>query len=253
MCNSFFYKTITIVNVKLIAHRGIHSATVRENSRQSLAACIGSQADGVEVDVRITADGICVVHHDTRLHTGNRISRLTYSELSAIDREVIRADEALEIVRTFSGLINLEVKHLLGERDRFRGLACVEQLSKDVDATYESDKERSRVLVSSFSLPNVKGLNQAMPHIARAYLAPRSLSFSRMIARATRYECSAIHVAVAQMKARRFGEFVRNAHDSGFLVRVFTINTERDFDIARANGVDAIFTDDIDAMGALQK
>lgn len=234
--------------VKLIAHRGIHSSTVGENSREALVACLHSHADGVEVDVRITADGICVVHHDTRLHTGARLSRLTYEQLVEHDKNILRVDEALEILRPFPGLINLEVKHIVGERDRFRGLACVQQLSRDIPASCQSKRERDRVLVSSFSLPNVKGLTRGMPEISRAYLAPRALSFSRMLARASRYECSAIHVGIAQMKARRFSEFIKNAHSQSMEIRVYTVNSEMECDMARALSVDAIFTDNVIAM-----
>lgn len=235
-------------DVKFIAHRGIHSESIAENSGEALAACVGSNVDGVEVDVRITADGVCVVHHDTRLQSGARLSRLTYDELKTHDNEVLSVVEALEILRPFDGMINLEVKHILGERDRFRGLACVAQLSLDVLDAFHDKRNRQRVLVSSFSLPNVKRFTHQLPDISRAYLAPRTLSFSRMLFRAARYECSAIHVATAQMKAKKFSDFTRKAHDQGLAVRVFTVNTELDFYIARANGADAIFTDNIALM-----
>lgn len=234
-----------MVNVKLIAHRGIHGDGVRENSKQALLSCIGSKADGIEIDVRITADGVCVVHHDTKLATGDRISRLTFKQLGELDSEIIKVTDAIECLKGFDGLINLEVKHLFGERDRRRGIACVQQLSKDLDSF---DFDLSRIVVSSFSMPNIKGFSRHLPTFSRAYLAPPLTSFNRILSRSINFGCDAIHVSIAQMKSKKFRDFVKSARDGGLAIRVYTINSDHDFDLARSCDVDAIFTDRIEEL-----
>jgi glycerophosphoryl diester phosphodiesterase len=56
----------------IIAHRGASRAE-RENTLAAFARAGGLGADGVELDVRRTADDRLVVHHDPRLADGRVI------------------------------------------------------------------------------------------------------------------------------------------------------------------------------------
>ena len=63
-----------------IAHRGMpHSA--RENTLPSFQLALDAGADGIELDVHATADGVVVVHHDAALRDGPAIAALTRAEL----------------------------------------------------------------------------------------------------------------------------------------------------------------------------
>ena len=57
----------------------------RENTLPSFELAIDAGADGVELDVHATADGVVVVHHDERLATGLAIASLTLGELRRHD------------------------------------------------------------------------------------------------------------------------------------------------------------------------
>ena len=50
----------------LLAHRGLHG-DLKENSLAALAAVVGSGLDGVEFDVRFSADGVPFILHDATL------------------------------------------------------------------------------------------------------------------------------------------------------------------------------------------
>lgn len=232
--------------MEIIAHRGMHGNGIRENSRDALRACIGSKADGVEIDVRITADDICVVHHNTKLQSRDRVSSLSFEQLNKIDSDLIRINDALDILKDFDGIINLEVKHLLGERGRSRGLACVAKLATEINAQHPDLIDR--VVVSSFSLPNVKNLSLHLPAVTRAYLAPRPLSFRRALARASNLGCNAIHFSLSQMRKPRFAEVVNHAHNNGLKVRVYTVNDVEDFLHAKRLVVDGVFTDEVEKL-----
>lgn len=65
----------------ILAHRGAWSSAP-QNSPAAVAAAAGIGADGVEIDVRRTADGRLVVVHDPRLGM-HRLSRLTHTEIKA--------------------------------------------------------------------------------------------------------------------------------------------------------------------------
>lgn len=53
----------------------------RENTLPSFELAIDAGADGLELDVHATADGVVVVHHDDRLAAGPAIASLTLGEL----------------------------------------------------------------------------------------------------------------------------------------------------------------------------
>jgi glycerophosphoryl diester phosphodiesterase len=68
----------------LIAHRG-GSGEAPENTLAAFELAFRGQADGVEADVRLTADGVPVIIHDTRFdrtaHQPGRVSETAYADL----------------------------------------------------------------------------------------------------------------------------------------------------------------------------
>lgn len=59
--------TIGTPDVLTLAHRGLWSSTVPENSRESLRVAQNACMDGVELDVKVTKDGMPVLMHDFNL------------------------------------------------------------------------------------------------------------------------------------------------------------------------------------------
>ncbi|MFM8915659.1 MAG: glycerophosphodiester phosphodiesterase [Candidatus Limnocylindrus sp.] len=96
----------------LLAHRGLHDDVVQENSLAALAAG-AAQLDGVELDVRFSADGEAVIVHDETLDrlfgVARRVGDLSLAELMAIG--VPRLREALTVMPADT-LIDLELKEL---------------------------------------------------------------------------------------------------------------------------------------------
>ena len=64
----------------VFAHRGA-SATQTENTVAAFAAAVAMGADGVELDVRRTADGALAVHHDAHLPDGRLLCEVATSAL----------------------------------------------------------------------------------------------------------------------------------------------------------------------------
>lgn len=54
--------------VLILAHRGLPGAGRTENTAEAVTAAFDCGADGVEVDLRLTADGVLAVCHDPDLH-----------------------------------------------------------------------------------------------------------------------------------------------------------------------------------------
>ena len=64
-----------------IAHRGNNGGEYKENSVSAFINCFNtSYIDGIEMDVRLTSDGVLVVSHSD-LFNGKVISKTKYSKL----------------------------------------------------------------------------------------------------------------------------------------------------------------------------
>src|SRR5213075_2825191 len=105
------------------AHRGA-SRKAPENTLAAFSRAIDDGADGIELDVRLTADGEIVVFHDSRLNRttdgSGKIERCTLDELKRLSagswfhpvfggESIPTLDQALELVRRRVG-VNIELK-----------------------------------------------------------------------------------------------------------------------------------------------
>jgi glycerophosphoryl diester phosphodiesterase len=100
----------------IIAHRGA-SHDAPENTITAFALAVEQGADGIELDVQLSADGIPVVMHDASVErtTNGRgaVSKLTIEQLQRLDagdgRPVPTLDEVFEIFGP-TLLYNVELK-----------------------------------------------------------------------------------------------------------------------------------------------
>jgi glycerophosphoryl diester phosphodiesterase len=100
--------TLVLSRVLALSHRGDHRA-LPENTLAAFAAAQAAGADGIEADVRLSADGRPVLFHDRVAPGGRPVAELTAAELSAAaGYPVPLLDEALE--RWGDLLWNVEIK-----------------------------------------------------------------------------------------------------------------------------------------------
>lgn len=102
-----------------IAHRGA-SAHAQENSLAAIHKAVELGADMVEVDVRLTADGVPVVSHDENLKrvfgVEGVISDFSWDELQAIITEakgpIVSLEQLAEVCRSLSIGLYLDIKQI---------------------------------------------------------------------------------------------------------------------------------------------
>jgi glycerophosphoryl diester phosphodiesterase len=102
----------------VIGHRGFPSRA-RENTPDAFRLALEAGADGVELDVRVTTDGVAVVHHDETALGDNGPVRLEASAWADLAEARFRGHEGVyqvhrlhEILAPLAGaaLVNVEVK-----------------------------------------------------------------------------------------------------------------------------------------------
>lgn len=109
---------------KVIGHGGMGvSSTYPMNSLESLLKALNLDADGVEIDVQMTVDGVLVAFHDEFLDdrssgTGKineryweSISDLYYTNYPYLSYKVISLEQILEQLKAYHPLIILDIKN----------------------------------------------------------------------------------------------------------------------------------------------
>lgn len=220
-----------------IGHRGAR-ALEPENTLRGFNRAYDEGADGIELDVRRSRDGVLVVIHDDDLervtggvYTG-KVSDYTLEELQTMDvgdgEYVPTLEEALELVIDRNGLVNVEIKD--------SGIAM------DVVETVNRYGLGSSTIISSFNYLEVWEAKRADPSIRTGLLVhganPLSI-YSALLAGA-----DAINPAYSTLN----DAFVNAAHEVGLKVYTYTVNEEPDMQRLVDIGVDGIITDRPDLL-----
>jgi glycerophosphoryl diester phosphodiesterase len=214
----------------IIAHRGA-SVDAPENTLAAFRLAIAQGADGLECDLRMSADGAIVISHDDSLkRTHNqplRIAGTTAAALAAHDVPTLA--ETLETVRGRLPLINLELK---------------EPIPPDVlDATIGPDREG--IILSSFDTAIIKATRDALPHLPFWLLTLHGTNVA--IAQAQELGCIGIHCWHRTATPR----FIAHAGRAGFPVYVWTLDDVRRAGILAGRGITGITTNTPGVLRAL--
>jgi len=144
----------------VLAHRGA-SHHYPPNTLDAFRAAVVLGADGVELDVHLTREGIPVVHHDAHLVDGHSIARLSYRDLPVW---VPTLDAVLAACEGLS-LVNIELKTTAHD-ERPERVASADVVVALVERLGLTD----RVLVSSFDLAAIGRVREIGTAIATALL-----------------------------------------------------------------------------------
>lgn len=204
----------------IISHRGLGFG-FPENSLAAFAAARARGGFGVELDARITRDGVPVVHHDAdvQLEGGRRvpIAELDAAELEGVVPGLGEALGALEGV-----LADVEVKPTK---------APIDPVLRELGS--------SRVRISSFSSAVLEQARAKAPEIERALLIGPGDELDGSIAAARRIGAEAVHVHADLLSPAH----VQAWRGAGLRVRAYTLDAAEEWARARALGIDAIITD----------
>ncbi len=211
----------------VLAHRGANRVAP-ENTVPAMAAAVELGADGVELDVHRTADGVLVVRHDADTPDGP-LGDLTLADLHAGQPEVPELSAVLDVCR--GRLVNVEVK----DSDPRAADALVALLGSRSDG--------DDVLVSSFDVATVDRVRAVAPHLPTGFLS-FGLPPDDALAVAADHGHTAVHPDVWTLMQVDGPGFVLRAHDLGVRVNVWTVNDPEQLEQLRGAGVDAVITDD---------
>lgn len=245
----------------LIAHRG-GSALMPENTLAAfLSAAESWRADMIELDVRATSDGHCVVIHDATVdrttNGSGRVDHMTLGELQALDAAYhFSPDGGRSFPLRGQGIRVPTIREVFGALPEMR--MTIELKSADAQlplfaAAREFDAidrviaagERNAYRTSFDRWPGAKSasLEEAMPFFVlhKLFVA----RFGRVPADVAQ-TCEVYH-------GRRIltPRLVRDFHRAGVLVHVWTVNDLADMERLLDWGVDGLVTDRPDRLAEL--
>ncbi|GAB3485931.1 glycerophosphodiester phosphodiesterase [Nocardiopsis coralliicola] len=235
--------------VEVIGHRGLGRGTAggfRENTVGSYRAALGAGADRVEIDVRRTADGALVLHHDAALADGRPIIELTAAECRA--RGLAGLDEALDALPADAAL-DVDVKTVMEDAvdaaaDTTMGLLTPVLLR---------EAERRSLFVCSFDPSVLLHVQRAAPQVPTAWMPYVRNPLDQAVAGAAGMGCPLVAIDArsfgrtgdAPRPGRRSPEAtVDIAHRAGLQVLCWCPDPVDAVRFAAA-GVDAVVVDDV--------
>lgn len=203
-----------------------------ENTLPSFIGAIEAGADFVELDVQVSRDFEPIVSHDPRLASGELIHSLKAREITAHPN----LDTVLDLATRFSTVgFNIEIKSYPGHPGYGPPPG---ELARLVLAAIQGRKLEERVLVQSFDFRVLHAMSGLAPAIELSALWEGSRRVLADIADDAGTRCvSALHTLIESAS-------VRQAHDAGIRVLVWTANGEKAWLKMTTAGVDGIITDD---------
>ena len=229
----------------IFAHRGA-SAHAPENTLSAFQLALTQNADGIELDVKLSSDGHVVVIHDPTLDrttgTKGRVKDMSLADLRALDAgsffsETFKGEKIPTLEEVFETMgkrlfINVELTNYTTPRDQLVETVCM--LVKKFNL-------QKHVMFSSFFAANLSKAGSYLPEVPRGLLALNGIAGAW--ARSFGYyfgKYQALHPYLSDVTPEQVGR----VHRLKGRIHVWTVNKADDMRKLFRWGVDAIFTDD---------
>ncbi|WP_232678408.1 glycerophosphodiester phosphodiesterase family protein [Nocardioides sp. R-C-SC26] len=245
---------------QVVAHRGA-SFDNAEHTLGAYLAALETGADGLECDVRLTADGHLVCVHDRTLRrtasTNGLVSTMNLADLdeldfaswkhpwSELDDEAPERDDSLDGVLTLRKLLEvvadfdrrvevaIETKH----PTRFGGL--VERRLVEMLRDFGWTRIGAPVRVMSFSFTALQRVERLAPEVPLVMLVDKPQTWPML--RRVVGDDWLLGPGIAML--REHPKLATRIAESGHDVHVWTVNTLADLELCRSLGVKAVITD----------
>ena len=224
------------------AHRGA-SSKAPENTMEAFEQAVREGADGIELDVHLSADGIPVVIHDSTLERVSGeiglVHDRTLAQLKRLDvsnpipgygiARIPALAEVYELINPTGLIINVEVKS---------GLTTYPAFEQTLIALERQMGMRGRVFYSSFNPYTLMGLREQDPQAQIGFLYIGGWIDAQQFA--LRLAANALHPPVYALEAPGFTEDCKRY---GIALHTWAVEDDRDLLFARRKGVQAVITD----------
>lgn len=220
----------------VLGHRGAR-AHCPENTMVAFERALADGADGVELDVRMSADGALVIAHDDHITTQGgpvALHRLSLAQIQALATKsgepVPTLRQVLEFQARTGAYVNVELKGDVPAPAWMAGQA----------AHLIRQHGGQGIVMSSFDVRQVRLLAQALPHVPVALLIEQSQRLMSKFVPIALLGAVAVHPQASLLDAA----FMARLRNKVAVINTWTVNSPAEARRLSALGVDAIITDD---------
>ncbi len=217
---------------RILGHRGASSVR-QENTLEAFLLTRELGGDGVELDVRRTADGELAVHHDANLEDGRLIVELPAAQLPPYVPQLRDV-----LVACGDMYVNIEIKNVPIDADWDPG----ESVAAKVAALVAELGFTNRVIVSSFGLAAINAIRDVHPEIPTAWLTIPNYDQIRALETAIEHGHSALHPHYTVVTK----ELMDAATSAGVVVNTWTVDDPEEMQRVAGLGVASIVTNDVE-------
>jgi glycerophosphoryl diester phosphodiesterase len=241
-------------NFQVLAHRGLVSEFVPENTLKAFADALHAGADVIETDIQCTKDGVAIIFHDDDLirlaGIPKKVSESTWKEISVIDIGFGKRIPSLEqaLVDFPTARFNLDIKTKLAD-------APVAEVVNRLQA-------QKRVLISSFSDLRSKRTCNLIEGVVRSSAGSwrvLGLWLSAVLGATPLFAFLSRRVDALQIPVSQFGlrfdskRFIHLALANKLEVHYWTINSIDQVRHLKTLGATGVVTDNCDVVIAALK
>jgi glycerophosphoryl diester phosphodiesterase len=238
-------KYVDLKRPTIFAHRG-SSAYAPENTLAAYKLAIDHQANGIELDVKLSADGqVIVMHDDTVDRTTNgtgRVKSLTLPELKKLDAglkfsPLFKSEKIPTLAEVFDTIgrkifINVELTNYSSP---------IDDLPDKVISLVKKYGLETTVMLSSFNMIGLIRARNLLPKIPMGLLTFPGYADMTILSKLVRFgPLLALHPAQSDVSLN----LIQTAHKAKCRIHTYIVNQPDLMQRLFSAGVDGIFTDD---------
>lgn len=221
--------------LQVVAHRGA-SGVEQENTVAAYRRAVEMGAEGIELDVRMTADGALIVHHDAEVKPRDGGDAVAINTLMAADLPGYVPDLDTALAACAGAWVNIEIKNIKGEPDFDPERHLAERVVEAL-ADRAGDADLADWVISSFDRGTIDRVHAVAPHLRTALLAVQvDEGICADLA-------AAGHWGFSPWEGLITADVIATAHHHGLAVSAWTCNDPDRMRELMAWGVDALITD----------
>ena len=222
--------------IEVISHRA-NICNLTENSLAAIEKVSLSNIGNVEIDVRVSSDGIVYLYHDNAI-SYTEVKGLTHSDVV----DLVGSERAPTLKKVFER-VQLKGFYILDLKSPW-----FKQQEALINVVKQSNIPLNKIIVQSHDLQLLQSIKKKLPESRYFYLSklrrqPPFFStpkFERIMS-----EIGDAKIDGVSLKGRRFisKDFVQSLQDFGLDVFVWTINDVDRFEYYKSVGVQGVITD----------
>ncbi|MFT7473843.1 MAG: glycerophosphoryl diester phosphodiesterase [Verrucomicrobiales bacterium] len=212
----------------VIAHRGASKAFT-ENTIDAFRGAAEMGADWVELDVRRTACGAIVVHHDATTADGRLIRD---QQVADLPEHISTLEDVIDACGEMG--VHIEIKNDPTEDDFDPEHLMVPAIVKIARAKLS----HARTLITSFDMGAINAVHDVDPKMPTGFVTEDDVGPEVSIGRASAHA----HTAVSPSDDIATNRWIGAARDAGLAVYVWTVDDPKRMKALAKMGVDGIIT-----------